>query len=510
MAGRLISGASLAIVIALCGAVSIGAQETGRGEISETQAVKELSWPLPEGGQAYASIDGQRLKGYVQELAAISRRYRDAGNPWWGRLVGAQSGVEVQKWVEAKFRQAGLQVSIDEYDLRPQVYPRSWNVRVTGSGKTLELTSAFPSSSFASYAPSLEGELDLETVWVGLGMESDFIGRDVRGKAVFIYSIPTPSPLIHSADWMESVARAQEKGAAAIFVVIAIPGNFSYARGLPGLTRDSELPGFTVGLDDGEAVASLHALASAAGEPLRTHMSWKVERVSGLKAANVIGVLPGRTDENIVVISHTDGFFEGANDNAAGTASMVGLAEYFAERPRSERRRTMYFLAVPDHHGGDGGAHRVHDTMQDVLRRTAISLNTEHVALLEPIWDRPWGTRLRPSLVKTNQLGPSWWGVHGSERLVQIVRESFAMFGVPTHLNPGGSAGELRAIQWDSPSFYLHNKGVYYHTTADTVEVVPAEGLRTATQAFARIFDEVNQLELEELQPPVRTSSAGR
>ena len=231
-----------------------------------------------------------------------------------------------------------------------------------------------------------------------------------------------------------------------------------------------------------------------------TRLRWNVETVSGLTAADVVGVLPGETDENIMVIAHTDGFFEGANDNAAGTATLVGLAEYFAARPIEQRRRTMYFIANPDHHGGDRGGRWIHNNMQSVLAKTAVVANAEHVAVMDAVWDRPWGSRVRPGFIRTNQLGPSWWGVHGSDRLAKIVGGSFAMFGVPTHVEPGGSAGELRVVQWDAPSFYLHNKGVYYHSSADTVDIVPAAGLRTATQAFAKIFDDVNELDLKDLR----------
>jgi hypothetical protein len=89
------------------------------------------------------------------------------------------------------------------------------------------------------------------------------------------------------------------------------------------------------------------------------------------------------------------------------------------------------------------------------------------------------------------------------------VKDGFAVFGVPTQLAPGGSPGELRAVQFDAPSFYLHNKGVYYHASNDTPEVVPATGLRTAVQAFAKIFDDVNQVDLKDLRPaPVAPSTA--
>jgi hypothetical protein len=487
-----------------------------RGRISELPARTEMPWPLPPGAnKAYDSIDGQRMKGYVEEMAAFSRKYRDAGNQYWGRLVGTSSIDETQQWVASKFKQAGLEVQVKEYPLNPQVFPRSWDVTVTGAGKTLKLTSVSPLISFAQYMPSAEGDLDLDTAWVGLGMASDFLGKDVRGKAVFIYSTATPSSLIQSAQWLGAAERAQKAGAKAMVVVLAIPGNLKFISHLQGARLSTEqsmkLPIFTLGLDDGESVEALHAAAS--GQGLKTRVRWKVDRVPGLKAVNVIGVLPGQTDENIVMISHTDGYFEGATDNAAGTAALIGTAEYFAKVPRAQRRRTMYFIATPDHHGGDLGGRWIHDNMQAVLAKTAVSLNAEHVTAMEPVWDRPWGSPARPELIPTNQLGSSWWGVNGSARLAGIIRDGFAMFGVPTQVEPGGSAGELRAIQFDSPSFYLHNKGVYYHADNDLPAVVPATGLRTAVQAFARIFDEVNKVDLKDLQPPpvaTTTSASAR
>jgi len=376
---------------------------------------------------------------------------------------------------------------------------------VTGAGKTLTLSSASPIITFADYMPTPIGDLDLETVWVGLGMASDFRGKDVRGKAVFLYSIPTPGSLIQSEGWMGGLERAERGGAKAVVIVLAIPGNWSFVSHVQGLSRQAKLPVFTLGLNDGEAVEALNAVAS---QPLKTRLQWNVDTVSGLHAANVVGILRGQTDENIVMIAHTDGYFDGATDDAAGTAALIGTAEYFARVPRERRRRTMYFIATPDHHGGDHGGEWLHNNMQDVFARTAVLLNAEHVAAMEPVWDRPWGSSGRPELIATNQLGSSWWGVNGSERLARIVRDGFAAFGVPTQLAPGGSPGELRAVQFDAPSFYLHNKGVFYHASNDTPDVVPATGLRTAVQAFAKIFDDVNQVELKDLRPAPLTQTA--
>ena len=63
------------------------------------------------------------------------------------------------------------------------------------------------------------------------------------------------------------------------------------------------------------------------------------------RRTNVWATLPGMTDEKIVIVAHRDGWFEGANDNAAGVATTVGLAEYFAALPRERGVRVGGSLA---------------------------------------------------------------------------------------------------------------------------------------------------------------------
>ena len=61
-------------------------------------------------------------------------------------------------------------------------------------------------------------------MWVGLGTEADFAGRDVKGKLVFIHSVPTPAVISHSATWLGAAERAAKKGAAAVLINLAILG----------------------------------------------------------------------------------------------------------------------------------------------------------------------------------------------------------------------------------------------------------------------------------------------
>jgi hypothetical protein len=392
---------------------------------------------------------------------------------------------------------------MEPIDLGSQRFPKTWEVSVAGNGKIVKLVSAWP---IMGSAPTVESGVDMETAWVGLGMASDFIGKDVRGKAVFIYSVPTPGSFNHSAEYMGSVVRAKVQGAAAVVVVLALPGNMSYAAVLGAMPGPS-IPMFIVGLNDGLAVESLAAAAS--GRLPTTHLRLTVDTVSGQKAANVVGVLPGVTDENIVLMAHTDGYFEGANDNASGVATFIGLAEYYAKLPKQQRRRTIQFVASPSHHGGGQGAKWMRDNMKAIFARTAVIVNPEHTSVMQTYYDatEPALSSPRPTgLFKSNAVGASWFGVNGSDRLSAIVVKDFALFGVPTEIRPRDVAGDMRPFQYEAPSVFLMNKGPYYHSSMDTVDIVLASGLEAATRAFAKILDDVNQLDLRDLRPDAAIS----
>ena len=103
-----------------------------------------LEWPLLPAQQAYGKIDGRRLHRYVEEQAAISRKYRDQGHPkFWGRIIGSSADAESAEWLASKFKSLGMSdVRIQPLALDPQWFPQQWQVTVTGGGKTIALDSA--------------------------------------------------------------------------------------------------------------------------------------------------------------------------------------------------------------------------------------------------------------------------------------------------------------------------------------------------------------------------------
>src|SRR5690348_8807778 len=84
------------------------AARAGRAARPAHKRPGEISWRHAPSDQMYAAIDGQHLKTYVEELTAMSRRYRDQGHQFWGRITGTSADEENAQWLLAKLRAIGL------------------------------------------------------------------------------------------------------------------------------------------------------------------------------------------------------------------------------------------------------------------------------------------------------------------------------------------------------------------------------------------------------------------
>ena len=99
-----------------------------------------------------------------------------------------------------------------------------------------------------------------------------------------------------------------------------------------------------------------------------------------MRASNVIGVVPGKSDENIIINAHVDGWFDGANDNGDGSAVMVALAEHFS-KPENRPARTLVFVGSAGHHtGGLNGPGQLVSQNRELIAKNVLAINLEHVA----------------------------------------------------------------------------------------------------------------------------------
>ena len=454
-----------------------------------------LKWRLLPSEQAYLSIDGKHLKQYVEELTAISRRYRDHGHPqFWGRITGTEADAENAQWLVDEFRKIGLSdVRQQSLDLPPQWMPASWTVTASSDGKTVSLESAQPTST----SPGTSGDgLDLEAVDVALATDGDLRVRDMRGKAVFFYSADYTSRQAPVSDY--AIKRIGDRGAAAIFVIVGLPGNLRTQFYPVGST----VPTFSLGLEDGVAIRNLIS-QSRDGRPARVRIRLDVKTIPDLKTATVWGSLAGTSDESIFVVAHRDGWFEGATDNASGVATLLGLAEYFAKIPTEQRRRTIYFLGTSGHHDNRGMTGHWLADHKEMFTKTALIINCEHTSAEQLVY--------RGGLIRrTNTTVPLRWYVGGSPRLEQIVVKAYDTFGVATYAEPEPSAGgEMAPYYQLAPSLQLIEGNLYWHSDRETADVVPPTGLAAATRAYAKIIMDVNEVDLKDLIRP-RTAEARR
>jgi Peptidase family M28/PA domain len=468
------------------------ARPLGRGDYQPTIWWPDemfTRFPYPAGDAPYADLDGFKIKGLVGEITAISRKSRDDGNQYWGRIAGTPYDTMTTNWVEAQFKRVGLeQVRVQQFNLPPQWFPTSWEMSASAAGRTVPMKTAFP--LYASVGTS--GAVTLEPVWVGMGTDADFDGRDVRGKAVVAYGFPNPGGRSDTAITLGVVKRAQDAGAAALVIVLGFPGNVTNEPAGGASSPPASMPVFLVGNQDG---AALRQMIERHESPT-LHVRLDVEMKTGLKTATVWGVLPGQTDENVAVMAHTDSFFEGAMDNASGVSTLIALAEHFAHVPKAQRRRTMTFFTTSAHHspsGENAGLEWIHRNRTDMWEKTALLVNCEHTAQVALFL-------VGQALYASNQVSARRWYVGGSERLKSIVLDTFRDYGVALYSRPEARpGGELSRVYMDAPSFHIIDHTVY-HTDMDTLQAVPAYGLEQSAHAFARIIDQTNAVAMADLR----------
>lgn len=283
-----------------------------------------------------------------------------------------------------------------------------------------------------------------------------------------------------------------------------MPGNMKYQA----YPVETGVPTFTLGNEDGNALREF--IESELSPRLKIKLD--VDIVSELQTSMVWGSLPGRTEETIYVMAHRDGFFDAAGDNASGVASMIALAEYYAQFPKSERRRTLVFIGLDGHHNsGPGfGVERMwlaanHETLFD---QTALLINAEHPSTVQTIV-RPRYLNRDDEMIWSNSYTAFHWYAGGSTRpeLNKIAQSAFQEFGISTYLepNPRAPAGDLSRVFQYVPGLTTTDYYHYFHSDLETAETVPWTGLQNTTKAYARIIDEVNKLDLDVLKRPPGT-----
>ena len=445
-------------------------------------------YPLKPGQEAYADVDGYRIKDELKKFTAISLQSLDDGNQFWGRIPGTKYDHETTELLASEYEKLGLQVKRLTFNEPDIWYPTHWDAsyQIPG-GKSGALLTTYPiDETVATPAAGITAD----AIWVGVGSNADLVGRDLKGKAVIVYSFFVPGGRSHSASDRAGVFNSDtlaiKAGAAMVINVMGIPGNGQFnPEGAPA--GAGAVPTMSISQDEGFMLRDM----LAAGQKVQIHLKLDIEQRKNLPTQDIIATLPGMSDEVDFVLAHTDSYFQGAMDNASGIATAIDIARHYAALPKSQRPRTMVFFHEPDHHHGEYG--RTLFIKDYDWSKVAVILNSEHTSQSQLFL-------MNQDLEIGNAINARRWYVSGSPVFQKLVKGNFKDFNVSVYTTPEKQAGgSLGAFTKFAPAFHIIDH-ITYHTTLDTPELVPAVGLAYSERAFLSILDHANKMSMAELR----------
>jgi Zn-dependent M28 family amino/carboxypeptidase len=378
-----------------------------------------------EGGVDEPRISPSLIAEHVDVLAS---------DEYLGRGPGQRGGDLAVEYIAGRFEAYGLEAPNGSY---LQAIPMVGNTPVAASAQvllrgpngTLEPTylDDFVLNPGDAEANRAEGEAEL--VFVGYGIDApengwdDFDGVDVAGKYILVLVNDPPAPaseaslfggeaMTYYGRWTYKYEEAARQGAlGALIVHETEPASYPWSVVRNGFSgeqfalplgafepRPPALVGWVTvdlarslldlgGLDFDELKADAATRGFAAvetGVTVRASVEASVRRV---ETANVVGLVPGseRPDEYILVTSHYDHFgvgaaidgdsiYNGAYDNASGTALILAMARALADMPRAPARSVL-FIATGAEEQGLLGAERYVQMPLFPLEQTVAAIN---------------------------------------------------------------------------------------------------------------------------------------
>ncbi|NUP47766.1 MAG: M28 family peptidase [Catenulispora sp.] len=347
---------------------------------------------------------------------------------------------------------------------------------------------------------------------VGDGGEEDFEKADVTGKIVlfnlrfllprsallavgeFLYDpnktadpadMDTANPYLDNSE--DVLERAINAGAAGFIGVLVDYFDSHDIR--PEYLPDITVPGMWVTKANGEQIRTLVASGASTA-------TMHLEGIrSPTPARTVIGFLPGRSTDTIMVQSHHDSAWHGGVEDASGTAEVLALARYYSQIPQQQRPKTLMFVLMDSHWTGyQAHAKFVEEfiTNPKTPLRIVANVTLEHIAKQAEIG--PGGTLQvfdRPEYRAVfENVSPVLKTViedaittHDLQRTVRLPTDTlFPLIGeLPTDADLIYQAG-VPTISFVSGPLYLYDK-------ADTIDMVYTPDLEPVAHAFAEIID---------------------
>jgi Zn-dependent M28 family amino/carboxypeptidase len=371
------------------------------------------------------AISAERIKADVAFLASDRLE---------GRGPGTRGEELATDYLAGEFKKAGLKPVGERGTyfqpvplVRVVTTPKS-TLRATKGDDTLDIACDEDFSGTSQTQTELE-QFDADAVFVGHGITApefdwdDYKSVDVKGKVVVLFTNEPPSDdpkffggkaLTYYGRWTFKFEEAARRGARACFIIhtnetAGYP--YSVVRPLDGaqLKRDPDAPALAfagwlsrkageklLGLSGRTVDEALKAAdtkgfkAFSLGCNLKGHISTRVEKI---RSNNVVGMVegsdPALKSEAVVFTAHWDHLgvgravvgdtiYNGAADNATGTALLLELARAWAARSPKPKRSAIFLAVTAEEKGLLGSKYYARNPVVP-LGKTAINLNFDMI-----------------------------------------------------------------------------------------------------------------------------------
>lgn len=460
-----------------------------------------------------------RIYGWIEDLVNIG--YRRTGTP---------AGYAASAYVKCQFESLGLEDV--QYET---VTSWSWEASKSSVKVNGETIDAFPSAfSFVTpdkpsvFTTGPDG-LTAEIVDIGLGTPIEQQLKGVAGKVILFdlkFILPTAglAPLLeflwdpdltiadpsiaianpYITTYREVLDAAMDAGAVGFVGVLTdyFDSNLYYNE----FYRRSSvtIPGYWVSPKEG---ARLRALMQAKGGASTANLVLEGSR-KAVEARSVVGFLPGKSKETIMVQSHHDSVFFGAVEDGSGTAAVLAQAQHYAAQPAESRERTMMFVTFDTHFTGYQ-AHMAFADKYIVQKDTPYTL-VANVTLEHIGKQAVKGGEGELVITKLPELRGIMnnFGVEMKATLVNaIVEHDLRRTGVLAVNSLCSTAGiptdaSFMCLNGLPTASYIAGP-LYLYDHADTLDKVDREQLVPVTEAFIDIIDVIDETPADRIGLPL-------
>ncbi|MEM7195904.1 MAG: M20/M25/M40 family metallo-hydrolase [Pseudomonadota bacterium] len=204
---------------------------------------------------------------------------------------------------------------------------------------------------------------------------------------------------------------------------------------------------------------------------------------------NVVGMIPGTSDETIVIGAHydhlgveADDVYFGADDNASGCAAVLAIAEALVSAQYAPKRNIVFAFFDGEEKGKLGSLHYLS------IVDTPYMIKRYHPPVLMLNFDMVGRMRDQRLFVLGVSTAPYWRDVLEANNSAKLNLSQSALSGF--------NSDHLAFLAYGSPVLHFftgyHND---YHRPSDTVEQINFDGLRDVAELGLRIVTDVDRRE---------------